>query len=490
MKLNFLKGNDTLEGTFPNYKCYKSDFNGKECTKINHNQNINRGDMLLILQKLKTISKSFLPPIYRITAHSFFTKRLFFYKNTNNLTKQYRKYVFYVFKKAIDFLHENGIEHSNITMDSFFIDEYGNPCLCDVINFRLSPSIQNEEFLILDGLCKKETGQSLEYLEGYEFFVALEEFFSDFKTLSFEEKTNCMVDMVNHRKEIPQIIKENIYRTFISYLDVEGDKAKKESVLDFLRNFDGDLFKKNQVALFRVIDYNVRLYMLTAIESIENIDECADEIALGIRVKEKPLRHETLSFVFKYDKKFTKRSFALFLYTMADCSLDAESIEFVCKKLLATDIFYLTTTPLINKTASTEFLKKNKRENREFAKILYKTLMVFLKSKKCRKEVYACFLKYFEAFDKTKVASELLPLLCSKLSEKECQEECFLLVERIVQFLKENRKDLEQSEWSLSKAKDVFMSKQDKREAAFKTKIDEIKTKEGFNEEWDDQDVN
>ena len=488
MGFGFFKSKETLEYVFPMFKIFKAVYNGKECTKINHNQIINTGMHLSILQILKEENKTFLPSIYRITNHSIFTKRVVPYEKMTGMTIEYKKFVFYVIKTAIEYLQEKDIVHTNITTDSIFIDEAGNACLCDIINLKLNDNTQNTTQM-LNGICKKETGCDIDNLDEIEIFLEIEDLLSNLRKKTIDEKLIHLENTIRNKNKPPHIIKQNIYRVMISYLTEDVDKEEKKEVLDFLRMFDDELFRKNQIPLFRVIDYNVRLYMLTAIESIDNMDECAGDIALGIRVKEKPLRLETLSFVFKYDKKFTKKSFGLFLYTMADSSLDSESIEFICNKLIDNDRFYLATSPVVNKTVSSEFLRRNKKEHKEYARIMYKTLLAFLKTKKCKKAVYSCFDKYYVAFDKTKIASELLPLLCSKLTEKENQEECFCLVEKIVKFLKENRSEIEQQEWSLTRAKSVFMSKQEKQEAAFQTKIEQIRQKEGISEEWEDQEI-
>lgn len=361
MKLNFFKGKEVLEETFGNFRIYKAVFNAKDCTKVAHNVNITKEDIHVILQQLKAANKTFLPPIYRITTHSFFTKRLIPYTKMVGLTRQYKKYIFHVIKQALEWLHENGIEHINLLLDSIFIDEKGNPCIVDIINMRLTSECKNEEMFVLDGLCKKETNQSIHDLDGFEIFLRVEEFLGNIKTSQFENKMICLEEIEIHKKELPQFVKQNIFNCLISFLEEDVEKEQKLEILNYMKEFDSELFKKHQVVLFRIIDYNVRMYMLTAIESIERIDECAEEIALGIRVKEKPLRLETLAFVFKYDKKFSKKSFGFFLMTMADCALDVESIDYVCERLLENDRFYLATSPIVNKSASCEFVKKNKK---------------------------------------------------------------------------------------------------------------------------------
>ena len=101
-------------------------------------------------------------------------------------------------------------------------------------------------------------------------------------------------------------------------------------------------------------------------------------------------------------------------------------------------------------------------------------------------------------FNKSKIASELLPILCNLLPEKEYQEELFDLVEQIIQWLKKNRNELDQSDWKLNKSKDKLINKSEKREKAFQNKINEIKkeiekeygtTLEKFSEYWEEQDI-
>ncbi|ORD94995.1 hypothetical protein ECANGB1_1701 [Enterospora canceri] len=485
---SFFKTKEFLEYVFFKFKLYKSTYNSRSCTKITHNERINTGKTLVILHKLKAQDKTFLPPIYRITNHSIFTKRVVPYSKMVGLTYEYKNYVFHKMKEALEYLNGIHISHTDLSLDSFFIDEAGNPVICDVINLN---TVQDEpdDLNDLARLCKTELKTDLDQIGDYEIFVKLETFFSMFVQMKFEEKQAYLEDIKQEKKKMPAVVKLNVFNALVAFLSEDAPKDEKMHVLDFLRCFDSTLFKKNQIQLFRVIDYNVRLYLLQAIESIEKLDECASDIALGIRVKEKPLRFETLNFIFKYDKKFSKKSFAIFIHTITACPLDIDTTQYVCKRLLENDTFHLVTSPIVNKSASYEFLRKNKKENKDYARILYKALFSFLLAKKCKKDVYDCFLKYYKAFDKTKVASELLPILCSRLTDKEYQEDCFNLVEQIVVFLKENRFELEQSDWSINKIKELTKSKSEKREEAIQNKIDEIKAKNKGSEEWEEQEL-
>lgn len=492
--LKLFKTKESLDYIYNNFKLIKTVYNKKECTKISHFQIINIGEKQIILSKLKNINETFLLPIYRITDHSVYTKKLVPYKFllNQNISIEYKKYIFYKIKEALLYLHNNlNIEHVNLTTDSIFIDEMGNPLLGDIINFKIGNNVNLKQ---LDIVCMHETQQTINKLNGFEIFFTIEDFFKETDFI----KTKVLINTIILKKNIiPSEIQKNIFNKLFEYLKKNIDKSEKLYIMSFLKQFDNNLFIKNQIEFFKIIDYNVRLFMLSELDSINNLDDCVFDISLGIRVKEKQMKMETLSFIFKYSDKFSKKSFALFLNTISECVVESDEIKLVCNKLLDENMIN-NTYSFINNSLTIDGSRKDKREIKDYIKILYKLLISFLKLKKCKKEVYICFAKYYSLFNKSKIASELLPILCNLLPEKEYQEELFDLVEQIVQWLKKNRNELDQSDWKLNKSKDKLINKSEKREKAFQNKINEIKkeiekeygtTLEKFSEDWEEQDI-
>ncbi|KAL6121885.1 hypothetical protein NUSPORA_01142 [Nucleospora cyclopteri] len=480
MLKSFFRSKEELDLVMINCKLLRVNYNNKVCSKVTYFSIINTGETGETLKTLKNVldKETFIMPIYRITAHSIFTKRITPYISLPPVDQEYKEYIVYKINSAVEFLSKYDFIHSNLTKESIFIDEAGNPVLGNLADIKKQAGFCCKK--ALDALSEDITGKLMGELSLYGIYIQIENFLRDFNKIEFSEKKNFMKILETKSVTIYKQVKSNIFNFILENLNKDGNKTEKLALLDFLRNFDKTLFNKNQVEFFKILDCNVRLYLLTELELIDKLDECASDIALGIIVKEKSLRLETLAFIFKHSNKFSRKSHVLFIETITETVTDGESILYICTQLIDKNLLECNNEAPQN---------TNDFKTKEFYRQLYKMLVSFIKTNKCKTVVFTCLEKYYKYFDKYKISSELLPLLCGKLVEKDQQDLCFNLVESIVRFLKENRAELEQKDWAMKRVKDIFKNKEKKREEIYKNKIREIKNIEKFNDEWDEQEI-
>ncbi|ORD99842.1 hypothetical protein A0H76_77 [Hepatospora eriocheir] len=461
MMKNIFNRSDKIEFSLNNLILYKTNYNGKECLKISSSKIVNIGEIGDILIKLKSLSHINLTPIYRITQHSIFTKKLVPLTSISNLSKQYKMYFIMKMKEVLEFLHENNMFCRNLVVEDFFIDEAGNPVLANYFSVSFIKSEDTfVDFLALDNISKSLTNTPLQNIVTPEIFKTIEERLCNFSSLLEDEKV-MFLELINENKEIlNEFIIKNIFNLLLSELKTEHTKEYKLIIMTFLKELDPLLFTEYYSQFFKILDSNVRLFLLKDIKSEKSLDSCVDDLALGIRVKDKELRAETLTFIFKNRNKFSKKSLNGLIDLITAVITDQSSIEKICNHFI-----------------------ENKLSH---PKHLYKMIFTFLKLKVATVTVYDCLEVYYQDFDKYKLCSELLPLLCSRLSEKEYQDKCFFLVESIVKDLKNNKQLLENKEWGISKVTGFLKKSFKSKDKSLQEKIKEL---DELDEEWAEQDL-
>jgi hypothetical protein len=416
---------------------------------------------------LRTSKNPNILPIYKITQHSIYTKRVIpFVSVFDEKKKEYNKYVMKKILNAVDYLHNQlKFEHNNIVMDALFVDEFGNVLLGKFDRCKEFESSNDDDYLLQD-LCKKilkDTKNSPLKEEHFhsELFEQMEKS-ANFKNYTIIQKREFMMLILEHKNELIDLIKNNIFNMLIEDIKSMEDKDFKVFMVDSLNRFDPKIFKTFTKSFLSIIDSSVRLYMLQNIKETSNLDDAAEEISLGLRVKDKCLKFETISFIFKNEKSFSSKSFNIFIEAIAQSIDDSESIALVCLKFIETN-------------------RSDVHNN------MYKLLASFLIHNKSKMMVYKCIEFYFQYFDKYKLSTEMLPMLCSKLSEKEDQDKCFLLVEKILNFLKAHKGEIQSKDWSFKSIKGIFQTKKPDTESKLNERMSRLSKEEEPNE-WDDQD--
>lgn len=507
---------EVLEYDLEYCKLYKTKYNGMKSTKIYFVY-----DPVSKYEMIKGISHPNIVSIYRITKHSIFTKPLEpFSVVFDKKKRKYLKYVLWRLKSTIDFIHEKlNIKDLHLTMNSLFVDSFGNvvignfnkftkigekSCLNDKMNkFDLkenldSKSIRDNQEMYEQSIERKEdynsdnkftrinkelygkitdgkkdhSGKILneklnfkndhcnqiendyfylnelskqfldvefnEISEDDDLFGFLEDPEQMYENLSVDEKKELLRRILKNKDEYITQIKENICRMMINNVMIKKNNNNEFNleVIKFLFEFERDLMDKYSKELFMIIDTPIRFYLLKHMKKTKSLNECIEEICLGLKVKLYELKAETINFIFNNYLIFTKKSSQKYLEIMKNEINDSESIELICKRLI-----------------------ECKRS--DLNKYIFDLLLKFVMVSNKKEAVYLCIEEYFPLFNKQKVSSELLPYLCSKLADQDGQNRCFILVEKIISYLKKYKKEILKRGWSIDNLKGMLITKKD-----------------------------
>ncbi|KAI5168429.1 hypothetical protein PAEPH01_0121 [Pancytospora epiphaga] len=436
-------------------KLYDTKYNHIVCTKMHFTT-----DQPAKYEFLRSIAHYNILPVYKITQHSIYTKHVVPFSEVYSKEHvKYNEYVVAKLRETIKYLNDDlKIEHRNIVMDALFVDNYGN-VLIGKFDRTAEYKDGNEDKHLLNELSKTILGVELDEVGDGDFiFRTLEDREAFFKA-EVEKKRNFIENVLESKDEILQRIINTIIHLLIDDISRSENEEYKIFVLDSLRKLDGELLTLFSKNLFSILDSPVRMYLLQQNSGLGNLNECVDEICLGLRVKEKTMKIATIDFIFKNEYIFNTVSFSSILRSMHEYIVDTESVSAICVRMV--------------------HLKRS-----DVYKPIYKLLTHFILLGKVRVLVFKCTEAFFSEFDKYKVSTELLPLLCSHLADPDSQDACFSLVEKILLFLKENRNELRAREWSIKNITGIFGSKKEK---AYEPEI--IRMSKKNEDSWEETDA-
>lgn len=420
-------------------KLFDTKYNNIPCTKLTLKTGSPES-----YEILKSITHPNLLPIFKVSLHSIYTKRIVpLVPFIDTAKKEYNRYIVSKVKDALEYIHNTlKREHRAVYVESIFLEESGK-----VLLGGLEKSTEFESTAADDEMCNSLsttlTGLSLAELDTSTESIFDLIFDSDSglsSTKTQHDKSAIFYRILQNKVEIPSITVRFIFKLFIEDLRKEGEKDYKIFVLDSLYDLDKDYFNEVRKEMFSVIDSNVRMYLLKKfVHQSCSFDEICEDLSLGLRVRDKTLRKETVTFIFKNAMQFNTKSMGFLIETMQACT-DTETVGIICTHLL-------------------------KLEREDVHKQVYKLVLSFLVLDKSVLSVYKCIDRYFIYFDKLKIARDILPNLCAKLIEKENQEYCFSLVERIINFLKEHKDEINAKDWSLKNIRNMFTKKTEARDS-------------------------
>lgn len=439
-------------------KLFDTKYNSIPCTKLTFK--IGSSGKYEIL---KSLSHPNLLPVFKVSQHSVYTRRIMpLTPFIDTAKKEYNRYVVLKIKDALEYIHSTlRREHRGVSVETVFLDESGK-----VFLGGLERSTDFESTAIDDEMCNslsiKIAGTSIAELDTDTesifdlIFTSLD--LSSIRLPSDKVATFCRI--LQSKEELPFVTIKFIFKIFIEDLRKEGEKEYKIFVLDSLYDLDKDYFSDVRRDMFSVIDSNVRMYLLKKFAHQGcSFDEISEDLSLGLRVKDKTLKKETLAFIFNNSMQFSDKSMGFLIESMQACT-DVESINLICTYLLDLG-----------------------RE--DMCKQIYRLILSFLSLGKNTLPVYMCIDRYFVYFDKFKIAKDILPNLCAKLIEKENQEYCFSLVERIINFLKEHKDEMNTKDWSFRNITSMFGKKMESD--SLEDKVSKI-CKEELSD-WDEKDI-
>lgn len=441
-------------------KLLNTKHNGTACTKI-----ILKSGTTSKYGILKEHTHPNIIPIYKTSQHSVYTKKINeFIKHYDQKKLEYNRYVISKLKEAIEFVHTViKKEHRAISMDSIVVSDSGEIMLCNFDNSVdfVSSKADNE---MLDSLSLEMTGKRAEEIFGisdiFETVFKLDA--STLRDLKSENKIQLFDRILPNKSILPEMTIKYLFEIFLLDTEQSSNKAYKANALDFLNSLDESWFADNRAKLFSILDSTVRNYALckfmnSNLTATEN-DAIVSDLSLGLMVKDKVAKKLTIDFLFQ--NQFSNEAMNYLLDSMRSCT-DSDSIALICQYLLDKD--YQTS-----------------------GKQIYKLLRAFLDADKNVLVLYKCIDKYCGQFEKIKVTKEMLPVLCSRLVEKENQEFCFALVERILKVLRNHKEEIQGKDWSLKSIKNIFGKKPDES-SKFEKRISKF-SKENT-DEWNEFEI-
>lgn len=439
-------------------KLYDTKYGGNNCTK-----------MYFVTESpskfefLKNLNYPNILPVYKITNHSIFTKKVVPFLTIFDKTHiKYNEYIVKKLRDTVVHIHDNlKIHHGQLEMDALFIDELGNVLLGKFgRSDQISESNKQNDNFMLNSLSKKMIGKEINQISNNKTLFEELEKKDLFDAMLVEEKKAFLLRVYDEKDNLIDSIKTNIFHQTILDISKSEDKDYKIKALDILNMIDSNKLQSFSKILFGIIDSSVRLYLLKNLKKINSLNDCIAEISLGLRVRDNALKMETLNFIFANEKSFNDKGFSHIIEMSIAGISDSHFTEALCKNLCEID-----------------------RTGLE--KPVYKLIIELLATNKNKSSLYRVIDKYFVEFDKYKLATELLPALCSKLTDKEDQDKCFISVEKIFSYLKKCRNELNSKEWSLRNI--LPLRKSDKTDNSTEMKI-KINSDEN-SWEWEDTDI-
>lgn len=431
---------ETLVYTTRTYKMYDTLFEDRRATKLVLAQSV---APYVFLRRIKHDT---IMCLYRLNVEkrTLTTKRLVpFDMVLRKETKEFNRYILLKLAQALEFLHRQcGVVHGNVSRESLFFGEDGGIVLGGFERSR-SSSTFDEDGMMFSNLVGDVLGLNaslVSFLENRGFcsdlFFDLEVTFFGYRSFTTEQKLEFISSARRNRDEFIDIHKRRIGRMVVADLSGDVSKEFKISVVDFVLNFDISDMEEFLPPLFSVLDTDVRLHLLRNQEkytgSVESLDPIVKSLSLGIKCKDRQLREETMYFIRENMGMISKRQQAEVLETMYGYVSDEVGVQQVLGFLCAT-------RPVFKKSD-----------------VVYRILCRYLLQSKCKPQVLVAMEVFYKDFDKFRMTTELLPLLCGYLSDSTMQVATFSLIEKILQHLKEHKGEIVDNEWRIGSIRSIF----------------------------------
>ncbi|KAF9763475.1 hypothetical protein NGRA_1240 [Nosema granulosis] len=455
------------------YKMYSAVQDGKKNIKLVIKNDVKPYD---ILKKIR--HDNILHPIKLNTKHRSITAQFLYPFETvfKTTTTEFNKHIFLCVAKALDFLHTScSVSHNNIVESSLFFNDD-----CKIVLGGFEKSCSSSSFdsdnIQFSNLLYKYTGINCtieKYIKDNDptnnknqpnFFFDNEVFFFGFDVHPVETKRDFIRLVRTKDEELVDIYKHRIVSFFIQDLCKDFDKEYKTEILNMIFYMELEDYSSTIEQLFQILDTNVRFYLFKHtdkyISKVSTLDKIIKSLVLGIRCKNHTLRTETFSFLVENHSKLSEASQLEILNTAYEYISDDKGIEQV--------LDYLNTTkPLFKKSD-----------------IVYKILKAYLVDSKKKEKTIEVIQTFYCTFNKYKVSTELLPILCTNLADEKLQNKTFPLIDTILHDLKDHKEQIISREWSFESFKDFFKTRKVKEPQKVEPLQNE--NKEDIEEDWEE----
>ncbi|KAH9411724.1 hypothetical protein HK407_04g08350 [Ordospora pajunii] len=419
---------------------YNTMFENKSATKIVFSQSL---EQYLFLKKVKHDA---IINIYKLNLQKKYlvTKRLlpfdFVFKTE---TTEFNKYIFFKIAEALQFIHSRcGVVHRNIQKESLFFTEDGGIILGGFERSKESNDF-GEDYIMFSSLTSKLLGINASFADfignrgfGSEMFFDMEVAFFGYRSYTTDQKMEFMESIRRNEAMLIDIYKHRIAWMILGDIKEKCSKELKMHAVDFILSLELCGIDKLLTALFQMLDTNVRFYLLRNsgkyIGEISTLDPIAGSLSLGIKCKDKQLREETIVFIRDNISLLSQKQQIEILGVMHDYVSDERGMMHVVA-------FIQSTKHVFKKTDA-----------------IYKILCKCLVQSKYKNVVISAIENFYESFDNFKMTTELLPLLCGHLSDRQIQTDVFLLIEKILRHLKEHKSEIISHEWKIGNITSMF----------------------------------
>ncbi|TBU09171.1 hypothetical protein CWI39_0098p0040 [Hamiltosporidium magnivora] len=377
---------------------------------------------------------------------------LFIYTNELN---EFNDYVLYKIGLVLDFLHEKcKISHNNIIIESLYVDFNGNIILGDFEEFSGAEMCSmNDDYMFKELVYKIKKSENIKNnefsIKGYlnineerfdkNFYKKFEMNFIKLNILKEFEKYEFIDWIIQNINELIEIYKKIIINFFVNELFKEYKVEYKMRVIKFVFELKIIEYEEYIEQIFSVLDSNIRLFILKNVDGrqIKNwTSNTINNISLGIKCNDNNLRRESINFIGKILNNLNDKNIKVVLKAMS-CVTDKEIMKYIL-----------------------QFLNENidilKSRNEDILKDIYKLVMTYISCEEVRKELLVTIEIYFKYFKLRKIYIELLPIICTMLGDEAIQDSVFDLIENILKFMKENKKELLVKNWNVKSIKGFF----------------------------------
>ncbi|TBU11117.1 hypothetical protein CWI38_1376p0020 [Hamiltosporidium tvaerminnensis] len=377
---------------------------------------------------------------------------LFIYTNELN---EFNDYVLYKIGLVLDFLHEKcKISHNNIIIESLYVDFNGNIILGDFEEFSGAEMCSmNDDYMFKELVYKIKKSENIKNnefsIKGYlnineerfdkNFYKKFEMNFIKLNILKEFEKYEFIDWIIQNINELIEIYKKIIINFFVNELFKEYKVEYKMRVIKFVFELKIIEYEEYIEQIFSVLDSNIRLFILKNVDGrqIKNwTSNTINNISLGIKCNDNNLRRESINFIGKILYNLNDKNIKVVLKAMS-CVTDKEIMKYIL-----------------------QFLNENidilKSRNEDILKDIYKLVMTYISCEEVRKELLVTIEIFFKYFKLRKIYIELLPIICTMLGDEAIQDSVFDLIENILKFMKENKKELLVKNWNVKSIKGFF----------------------------------
>lgn len=308
-------------------------------------------------------------------------------------------------------------------------------------------------------------------------YFKIEVVFLKFKLLTIHEKQEFINFIVQNENSWILPVKEYFVNIYINEIIPEKSDYN-DTILTMILQMNLPNYNIYMEALFELPISQVRMFLLL------NYDKYKDKVSNWnakisknlidtIRCSDENLQIESIRFLTKIHSKLESKKLKEVL----------KSLETVTKN----ENIWEEALIFANKIC------KNIESDDSLGREMYRFLVIYLNYACIRNQVLVLVYKIYKHIDIIKVQNELLPTLCSYLSDQNNQEICFDLIEDILGYLRKNKEQLIKGEWCVEKVSNVFKKTfmktlgMNKKETAKKDQIEKTEdVSKNNNNDWDE----